>query len=178
MLGLSRILYNATDLLLESLRPIPASALLPVALLLFGLGDNMTISVIAYAVVWPVLISTIEGVRSVDQLLIDTGRIYGLKSKQLIKRVILPATLPSIVTGMRISIALSVTLVIVVEMLVGDKGLGHRIIDAERTFRFPEMYGLIGVIGLLGYCTNKAFIWLTEPFLSWHRESHGQEVNI
>ncbi len=174
MMGISRKLYLSLDIILESLRPIPASALIPIALLLFGLGDKMTIGIVAYAVVWPVLINTIDGVRSVDPVLVDTGRVFGLNSRELIRQILIPASLPSIATGMRISLALSITLVIVVEMLVGDRGLGHRIIDAERTFRFSEMYGLTFLIGVLGYSANRAFLTASNMFVGWHRSSHEQ----
>jgi ABC-type nitrate/sulfonate/bicarbonate transport system permease component len=79
---------------------------------------------------------------------------------------------------MRISLALSITLVIVVEMLVGDKGLGHRIIEAERTFRFSEMYGIILLIGVLGYFANRAFLSMTRVFIGWHLASHESKELI
>lgn len=167
-------MHTASEVLLESLRPIPASALLPVGILLFGLGDLMTVAIITYAVIWPVLLNTIDGIRSVDPVLIDTGRTFGLSRCSIVFRVMAPAAAPAIITGMRISLALSVTLVIVVEMLVGDKGLGHRILDAERTFRFAEMYGLIAIVGLLGYSTNRAFLWVTDALVAWHRNAHKE----
>jgi len=172
VMGISRKLYLSLDMLLESLRPIPASALIPIALLCFGLGDGMTVAIVAYAVVWPVLINTIDGVRGVDSLLVDTGRVFGLNQRELVREIFIPASLPSVATGMRISLALSITLVIVVEMLVGDQGLGHRIIDAERTFRFPEMYGLTFLIGVLGYTANRAFFAFSDTFIGWHRLAH------
>lgn len=176
LMGISRKLYLSLDVLLESLRPIPASALIPVALLFFGLGDEMTIAIVTWAVIWPVLINTIDGVKSIDPVLLDTGRVFGLKPRELIREIFIPASLPNIATGMRISLALSITLVIVVEMLVGDSGLGHRIIDAERTFQFAEMYGLIVLIGILGYIANRTFLFLSDTFIGWHRTSHeGKE---
>ena len=171
LMGINMKAYLALEPLAESLRPLPASALIPVALLLFGLGDGMTIAIVAYAVIWPVLINTIDGVRSVDPTLLDTGRIFGLDSKMLVRKVIMPATLPSIATGMRISLSLSVVLVVVVEMLVGDRGLGQRVINAERSFRFSEMYGLIILLGLMGYLVNKLFLALRNNLLGWHVES-------
>jgi ABC-type nitrate/sulfonate/bicarbonate transport system permease component len=171
IMGTSNSAYLALEPLAESLRPIPASALIPVALLLFGLGDGMTIIIVAYAAVWPVLINTIDGVRGVDPTLVDTGLIFGLDSKRLLRKVIIPASLPNIVTGMRISLSLSVVLVVVVEMLVGDRGLGQRVINAERSFRFNEMYGVIFIIGLMGYLVNKAFLALRNRLLEWHVES-------
>jgi ABC-type nitrate/sulfonate/bicarbonate transport system permease component len=174
--GLFKTVHYAFEILLEMLRPIPASALIPLALLFFGLGDAMTISIVTYAVFWPVLLNTIEGVRAVDPTLIDTGRVFGMRGWSLILRVIVPASATYIATGMRISLALSITLVIVVEMLVGNHGLGHRIIDAERTFRFAEMYGLVIVIGILGYLVNHAFIKIGDKIMRWHFESHEHSI--
>ena len=173
-MGLSRRLYYALEPTIELLRPIPASALIPVALLFLGLGDGMVFAIVAVAVIWPVLINTIDGVRSVEPLLVDTGRILGLKPKRLIRKVVIPASLPSIITGMRISLALSVVLVIVVEMLVGDQGLGHRVINAERTFRFAEMYGTIFLIGVLGYSANRFFLVFSNRAIGWHNKSKGR----
>jgi ABC-type nitrate/sulfonate/bicarbonate transport system permease component len=170
-MGISKRVYVALEPTVELLRPIPASALIPVALLLLGLGDDMTIAIVAYAVIWPVLINTIDGVRSVDPILLDTGRIFGLDSKGLIRKVIIPASLPNIATGMRISLAISIVLVIVVEMLVGDRGLGHRVIDTERTFRFAEMYGTVFLIGLVGYFVNTLFLALSNAVIGWHIKS-------
>ena len=170
-MGINQRVYTALEPLVESLRPLPASALIPVALLLFGLGDGMTVSIVAYAVVWPVLINTVDGVRNVDPTLLDTGLIFGLDSKGLVRKVIIPASLPSIATGMRISLSLSIVLVVVVEMLVGDSGLGQRVINAERSFRFGEMYGVVILIGLVGYVVNRLFLALRNSLLGWHVES-------
>lgn len=173
LMGISRRVYLALEPLVEMLRPIPVSALIPVALLLLGLGDSMVFAIVAVAVIWPVLINTVDGVRGVDPMLIDTGRVFGLDRKGLVRKVILPACLPSVFTGMRISLATSLVLVIVIEMIIAGHGLGTRLIDAERTFRFREMYGIIVLVGVLGYSVNRVFLAGSRSLIGWHIRSKG-----
>jgi NitT/TauT family transport system permease protein len=167
-LGLSRRGRDALEPTIEVLRPIPATAVVPVAILFLGLDSAMVIAVVAYAVTWPVLLNTVDGVRGVDPILLDTGRVFGFRGRSLERRVLLPASLPQVATGMRISLAIGLVLVIVVEMLVGDRGLGHRVIEAERSFRFPEMYATILLIGAIGAGLNAAFVALRRRVLRWY----------
>jgi ABC-type nitrate/sulfonate/bicarbonate transport system permease component len=168
IMGLSRTAHDTLELTVELLRPVPATALIPVAILFLGLDSLMVIGIVAWAVTFPVLVNTLDGVRGVDPVLVDTGRVFGFRGGELARRVILPASLPQIATGARVALAIGLVLVIVVEMLVGDRGLGYRVITAERTFRFPEMYATIAIIGLVGYLLNESFLRLRRRFLRWH----------
>jgi ABC-type nitrate/sulfonate/bicarbonate transport system permease component len=168
LMGLSRTAHDALEMAVELLRPLPATALIPVAILFLGLDHAMVIAIVAWAVTFPVLINTLDGVRGVDPVLLDTGRVFGFRGGELARHVVLPASLPQIVTGMRVALAIGLVLVIVVEMLIGNQGLGHRVIDAERTFRFPEMYASIGGIGVMGYVVNAVFLMVRQRVLRWH----------
>jgi ABC-type nitrate/sulfonate/bicarbonate transport system permease component len=168
LMGLSRTAHDTFELAIELLRPMPATALIPLAILFLGLDNAMVIAIVAWAVTFPVLINTLDGVRGVDPVLVDTGRVFGFRGGDLARHVILPASLPWIVTGMRVALAIGLVLVIVVEMLIGNQGLGHRVIDAERTFRFEEMYGVIGWIGALGYLVNRLFLAVRARALRWY----------
>jgi NitT/TauT family transport system permease protein len=167
-MALRQRVYDTLELTLELLRPVPATALIPVAILFLGIDSAMVLAVVAWAVLFPVLVNTLDGVRSVDPVLVDTGRVFGFRGAALARHVLLPASLPQIATGMRVALAIGIVLVIVVEMLIGDRGLGHRVIDAERTFRFPEMYATIAWIGLVGYLLNASFLELRHRALAWH----------
>src|SRR3970040_2059118 len=110
---------------------MPSVAIIPVAILLLGIGDSMIVAVTVYASVWPILINTIDGVRHVEPTLIDTGRTFGLTRPQILWRIIVPGAAPYIVTGLRIGLSIALILVTTAEMVAGSKGLGYFILDEE-----------------------------------------------
>lgn len=168
-MGSSSRIYNLLEPLVESLRPIPSAAIIPVAILFFGIEDSMKISVVVYGCLWPILLNTIHGIHTTDSVLIDTGRTFGLKGIELLQKIVLPAALPSIVTGCRISLAIALILSITVEMIGGGPGLGYLILDFERSFRYPEMYAGILTLGLVGYGINWGISNLDRRFLAWSK---------
>ena len=163
MLGYFRFLHSLLATSIELLRPMPSVAIIPVAILLLGIGDGMIVSVTVYASVWPILINTIDGVRSVDPTLIDTGRTFGLSSWRILRQIILPAASPYIVTGLRIGLSIALILVTTAEMIAGSKGLGFFILDEERAMNSANMYAGIVVVALLGYTLNRLFLLLGIP---------------
>ena len=126
--------------LLEVFRNTAALALLPVFVLVLGLGETSKIAIIVYACTWPILLNTISGVRSVDPLLIKSARSLGLKSPALFQKVILPAAVPTIFTGVRLAGAYSILILIAAEMVGAKAGLGFLINNAQFNFQVPEMY--------------------------------------
>ena len=169
ILGYSRTAYGLFEVLIELLRPMPSVAIIPVAILLFGIGDAMMIAVTVYASAWPILLSTIDGVDGIDRTLIDTGRTFGLGRWQILRRVALPAAAPHIATGLRVSLPIALILVTTSEMVAGSSGLGYFILDEERSLRTVEMYAGIVVIALAGYALNRLFVALESRALRWHR---------
>jgi ABC-type nitrate/sulfonate/bicarbonate transport system permease component len=149
---------------------MPSVAIIPVAILLLGIGDGMIISVTVYASVWPILINSIDGVRRVDPVLIDTGRTFGLSSWQILRQIILPGASPYIVTGLRIGLSIALILVTTAEMIAGSKGLGFFILDEERALNSANMYAGIVVVALLGYALNRLFLLLESRAMKWR---HG-----
>lgn len=170
MLGYFRLLHSFLATLIELLRPMPSVAIIPVAILLLGIGDAMIVSVTIYASVWPILINTIDGVRRVDPTLIDTGRTFGLNSWQILRQIILPGASPYIVTGLRIGLSIALILVTTAEMIAGSKGLGFFILDEERAMNSANMYAGIVVVALLGYGLNRLFLVLERRAMKWR---HG-----
>ena len=169
MLGYFRFLHSLLATSIELLRPMPSVAIIPVAILLLGIGDGMIVSVTVYASVWPILINTIDGVRSVDAILIDTGRTFGLSSWRILRCIILPAASPYIVTGLRIGLSIALILVTTAEMITGSKGLGFFILDEERAMNSVNMYAGIVVVALLGYTLNRLFLLLEARAMKWRR---------
>ncbi len=168
ILGYFRWSYSFAEILIELLRPMPSVAMIPVAILLLGIGSPMIIAVTVYASVWPILINAIDGVRSVEPTLIETGRTFGLSGWGILKTIVLPAALPYIATGLRISLAIALILVTTAEMVVGGSGLGFFILDQERSLRTSNMYAGIALVAMLGYGLNRLFVFFERRALAWH----------
>lgn len=158
---------DATRLLIELCRPVPAVALIPMAILLLGLGEQMRFAVVAYAALWPILFNAYYGVRGVDPLALDTARNFGLSRARVVREVVLPSALPSIATGLRVSAAIALILAVTAELVAGTEGVGHYISQAEQAGQIPELYGGILLTGLLGYLVNLAVILVERKALFW-----------
>lgn len=169
-MGCSRRVNALLEPLLEMLRPIPKPALLPPLILLFGLGAPMKVAVVFLGALFPVLINTIQGVRSVDPILVDVARTYRCGTARTVLRVILPASLPMILAGMRVSLGLGLVLVVLAEMLTGEHGLGAQAMEAQRSFRVYDMYAWTAVLAMLGLVLALAFEWLERRLVFWNRK--------
>jgi ABC-type nitrate/sulfonate/bicarbonate transport system permease component len=169
LMGLFDGWRRAFEILIEMLRPIPPPVVIPVALLFFGLGDAMKIFVIFFSCAWPILLNTFDGVRNIDQLLLHTARIFGLSRAHTIRTVVLPAALPQIMTGLRISLPITLILVVISEMVGSADGIGYFILDAQRRFRVPQMYAGMLALAILGYALNSLFELTHRRLLGWHR---------
>ena len=167
-MGLSQRAHRALEVIVEMLRPIPPPAMIPVALLFFGLEDTMKIFVIFFSCAWPILLNTIDGVRGIDSVLWNTARTFSLSRRQTIWRVILPAASPQIMTGLRVSLPIMLILVVISEMVGSTDGIGYFILDSQRRFRIAQMYAGMLALALLGYALNQLFNLLHRWLLSWH----------
>ena len=176
VLGYSRFAYSLLETVIEFLRPMPSVAIIPVAVLLLGIGDSMIVGVTVYASLWPILINTIDGVRHIDRTLVDTGRTFGLSSRRILGQVILPAAAPYIVTGMRISLSIALILVTTAEMVAGSQGLGFFILDQERSMNAANVYAGIIVVALMGYLLNRGFLLCEGRILKWRRGMLAREA--
>jgi NitT/TauT family transport system permease protein len=169
-IGCSRTIESATAVVIEFLRPIPAVALIPLAILVFGLGAPMLRFVVAYAAVWPILVNTSYGVRSVDRMLYDVAATSGVTGLARISRVTLPASLPSIATGIRISAAIALVVCVTGEFLAGTAGIGSYMKDQQAAFRLPELYAAAVLTGLLGLLVDSVLRAAERRALFWGGE--------
>lgn len=163
---------------LELFRAIPPPALVPVFLLLFGIGTPMKLLVIVSGAVWPILLNTIEGVRAVDEVLSDTCRCYGIAGGTRLRVLVLGAAGPQIVTGMRQALSIAIILMVISEMFASSSGLGFAIVDFQRGFSIPEMWSGILLLGLLGFALSLGFRAFESRALRWYhgqRRSHRDE---
>jgi len=167
--GTIRWVSDLLDITIELLRPMPSVALVPIAILLFGTSNSYNISIITFGCTWPILVNTFEGTRSVDTQWIDTARTYGATRYDLLRKIIVPAALPYIVSGLRVSLATSIIIVTVTEMLASFRGLGFFIMDTYNGYRIPQMYSGIIAVGLVGYGLNWLFMTAEGRFMAWHK---------
>ena len=173
-MGYFRPLYNLFEPLVEVLRPIPGPAYLPILVLFVGIGHEMKVTLILVASLFPILLNTYSGVRSIDRVQFDTARTLGLNTLQTFRELVIPAASPQILTGMRISLAISLILAILGEMIVSNDGLGYFVLLAQRTFKVPDMYAGIFTLALLGYVLNRLFLMIESGLIRWHTESSGR----
>ncbi|WP_209860545.1 ABC transporter permease [Paenibacillus shirakamiensis] len=153
--------------LLEIFRNTAALAILPVFILLLGLGETSKIAIVFYACVFPLLLNTISGVQNVDPLLIKSARSMGLSSVSLFRRVIVPASLPTIFVGIRQAGAGSVLVLVAAEMAGAKSGLGYLIQYTQFSFQIPEMYAGILSISVIGLGINYALVFLERRLTAW-----------
>jgi len=171
LMGSIAMIYRLLEPLTEFIRPIPAAAYIPVAILFLGIGNEMKIFVVFLACLFPILLNTYGGVRGVDPVLIDTGRTFGVSRFKALCQIVCPAALPNILTGMRISLGIALIVVVVAEMIAGNSGIGYYILDMQRSFRVPEMFAGIFTLGLLGFMINFVFLKIEQHFLRWRGTS-------
>jgi NitT/TauT family transport system permease protein len=147
--------------------------LVPVALLMFGFSARMELSLILFASAWPVLLSTIGGVRSARDELLDVARVLRLSRPATLAKIVLPGAVRSIVVGLRLALSLSLVLAVVAEMLGNPSGLGHALVAAQQALQPEEMFAYVFAIGLLGVGLNSAFGYVIARTLPWLRNGQG-----
>lgn len=173
MLGYLRGLDPWIRPVLEYLRFIPAVAILPAALLLFGPTDTMRIFVIAFGSVFPVLLAAIDGARRVEPLLLDVARVERLTVPERLFRVVLPAAMPSIFAGVRIALSIALVMMVISELIAADNGLGFYILRNQRLFQTANVYAGVLTIGTIGLVLTLALLAFEKRVLAWHRGWRG-----
>ncbi len=151
LVGASQKARRTLEPFLELLRAVPAIAIVPAAIAIFGLGDAQRVAVIAFGLCFPILVNTAEGVRLIPPEVRDTASMLHVGRVERIFRIYFPAALPSIMAGLRIAVSIGLILVVVSEFVGEGNGLGHYLTVQQSTFAIPEMYAGILFLGLLGY---------------------------
>ena len=171
--GYSKILHDLVDPLLQSLRSIPSLAWVPLFLLWMGIQETPRIALIAVGVFFPVYLSLMSGIRSVDRKLVEVGKIYRLSAFQLIKRVFLPATIPDYIVGLRSGLGLGWMFVVAAELTGASQGLGYLLVDGQTTGRPELTIASILLFAILGKLTDGAIALSSKKLLHW-RDAYGQ----
>jgi ABC-type nitrate/sulfonate/bicarbonate transport system permease component len=168
LIGSSPLAYRAVRFVVEFLRPIPSVALVPLAVLIYGVGLESKVFLAAFASFWPLFVQTLYGVQDVDPVATDTARSFGLGRFERLWRIKLPSAVPYIATGLRISSAVALILAVTAEIVIGSEGLGRSINVARQGGAIELMYALIITTGLLGWLLNILTTQAERRVLHWH----------
>ncbi len=167
------LLNAALRPLVELLRPIPIPAVIPPLILLLGIDHAMKVFVIAFSCFFPVLVNTVGGVQAVDPTAIDVARTFQMGRLRTLLKVVLPTSLPYILAGMRTSLALSLIVGVVSEMIAGSEGIGYYVMTMQYAMRAADMYAAIFLLAAVGYALNRMVLSVEHRLLHWYDRSDG-----
>ena len=168
LVGFSKIAEAAIDRSVQMIRAIPFLALLPLVIVWLGVGETQKIFLVALGVTFPIYVNTTLGVRQVDPKLLELGRIQGLSSFELIRRVVLPGALPSILTGIRYALATAWLALVVAETIGAQSGIGFLAMDAREFLRTDVIVLTIAIYALIGVTADAIARFLERRLLAWH----------
>jgi len=175
-LGAIPLLYRLTHYVLDFLRFIPAVVYLPVLILVLGATPEVAYFLAAVGSLWPMLFQTYYGVAGISPVLMDTGRVFGLKPHQRLLHIVLPAVSPFVATGLRIATAHALVVVVAVEIIAAVPGLGRDISVFATNGVYPQMYALVGVVGVIGVLVNFVLERVERRQLHWHTTYREKQV--
>jgi sulfonate transport system permease protein len=169
MIGISQTARAYLQPILEFIRPLPASAIIPLAISIFGLGPNMVLFVVAFGAMWPVLLATLHGFASLEPRLHEVASALQLSAFAFVRKVVLPSAMPDVLAGMRLSMTVSLIIAVVGEMIASQPGLGQAILLAARSFRADELFAGIVLLGMIGFVANALLGIAESRLLRWQR---------
>jgi ABC-type nitrate/sulfonate/bicarbonate transport system permease component len=172
-MGWSRQIRMVIDPFVAATHPIPKIATLPLIMIIFGIGESSKVVVVAVAVFFPVLINTMAGVRQIPPIHFEVAQNYGASQLKILTRVVVPGSLPSVLTGARLALNVAMLLTIAVELVAAQKGLGEMIWFAWETLRTEELYASLVVIAVLGISFNLLLQHLTARLVPWQIEGEA-----
>ena len=167
-LGYYNKVYDQFAFIIDFFRSIPVTALFPLALLFFGIGNTSKILLAAWVATLIIIVNTFYGVRHANKAYFKMAKIYNLSKFYVLSHIVFPAALPSIFSGIRVGVSLVLIVVIVSEMFIGSvNGLGYSLLNAQLTYNIAKMYAFIIITGLLGYFLNRIFLFLERRIIHW-----------
>jgi ABC-type nitrate/sulfonate/bicarbonate transport system permease component len=167
-LGRSPAVTAYLNPLLQFARALPVVTMAPVFIVLFKLGTQMEIATIAFGAVWPILLNTIDGAASVDPVQLETARAFRLSRRERVALVIVPAALPKAFAGLRLSLSLSLILMVFAELVGSSDGIGYEMSNASNAFDMKFLWSTIVLLGILGYLLNGLLSGAERLALAWH----------
>jgi ABC-type nitrate/sulfonate/bicarbonate transport system permease component len=167
-LGASEKIYRSVEFVVDFFRSTPASAMFPLFLVLFGVGDKTKISVAAFGAALVILFNVAYGVMNARKTRLLAAKVMGASRLRVLTDVMLLESLPQTFVGLRNGVSLALVIVVVAEMFIGSTdGLGHRVFEAQQLFAMPDMYAAIFAAGALGYGLNLLFLLVERRFVHW-----------
>jgi NitT/TauT family transport system permease protein len=160
LLGVSRVFDQLMMFTVESIRPIPSAAVIPVALLIYGFGFRMEIAIVSFSATWPILIFTRSAVSGIEPRLTEVSRVLGLSFPARVWKIILPAALPRIFVAFRLAAAVALIVAVTVEVVANPLGLGYGMMVAQQSLHPELMFAFLVWVGVVGWCMNALLLWM------------------
>jgi ABC-type nitrate/sulfonate/bicarbonate transport system permease component len=173
LIGSSALARTYVGPTLEFLRPLPASAVIPVAIAIFGFTPAMALGVIGFGAIWPMLLSTMHGFAAVEPRLGEVARALRLSRWQAAWKISLPSAAPDILAGLRLGLTVSLILAVVCEMIAGLDGLGQWVLLAARSYKSADLFAGVMLLGAIGLVANSALSLAEGRLLRWRGASGG-----
>src|SRR5215471_7564381 len=170
LMGMARPVRNLVEPYLAFIFPVPKITLLPFLLIILGVGEPAFVLTGASSAFFQIVISTLGGVQTMDPRLVEVGRNYGAHGARLFFKVILPATLPSIFTGLRLGLGLALVTIVAVEFIAAKSGLGHLVFRHWQMLSTPEMYAAFALVGAVGLVLTRGLRALQARVLTWQED--------
>jgi len=174
LIGMNRWASAVLDPLIHFFRALPGPALLPFAIIAFGIGATMKVWIIAFTTIFPILLNTIDGVRGQDTVAAEVARAYRIGRVRQIFTIVLPAASPQIMAGLRVGLQTAILLMVVSELVASTSGIGFFILQSQQQFNIPDMWAGIVALGLLGIVLNGLFGLLERRVLHWYIATRGE----
>ncbi|MGJ3507799.1 ABC transporter permease [Enemella sp. A6] len=174
LLGTSAVLRGLFQPLVHLGRSLPSPALLGVFFFLFGTGDTPKIFLIAFSVIWPILLNTIDGVAAVGTTRAQAARVFRIPAHRVLTHIILPGAAPKIFAGIRTSMSFSLILMIISELQKSENGLGYLLIQSQRNFNYSTFFAVLIMLVIIGVVFNLIFLAVERRVLAWHRGATQQ----
>ncbi|WP_236667936.1 MULTISPECIES: ABC transporter permease [unclassified Nonomuraea] len=171
-LGRAAWLADFVQPLVEFARAVPPPVMLPLFLVLFTMGTQVQVATIVFGIIWPILLNSIDGARSVDRLKVETATVFGVPATLRIFRIILPSAAPKIFAGLRLSVSLALILMVISELKGSTEGIGYLLNLANNSADMPAIWAGVLVLGVLGFVLNSLFLMVERRVLAWHRDAH------
>ncbi|TDC91371.1 ABC transporter permease subunit [Nonomuraea deserti] len=171
-LGRTAWLADFVQPLVEFARAVPPPVMLPLFLVLFTMGTQVQVATIVFGIIWPILLNSIDGARSVDRLKVETATVFGVPASLRLFRIILPSAAPKIFAGLRLSVSLALILMVISELKGSTEGIGYLLSLANSNADMPAIWAGVLVLGVLGFVLNSLFLMVERRVLAWHRDAH------
>lgn len=168
ILGTSKTIHDLLESVLDFFRGIPATALFPLFVIIWGIGEISKIAAAAWVVSFLVMLNTVYGIRHANKIRLMAARMYKPGSIRYWTEIILPEAASQVTSGLRLGLNFALAVIVVTEMFIGTShGMGYRIISAQLTYSIPEIYAGIVILGIMGYLLNQSFVWTEKRIIHW-----------